>query len=155
MKNTENTGIMKIPENYRKSQNIEDFNIGDVVYKLSRSNFVKGKVEAVTTHVHIKWDNCIYNLNYSIDQLEYLYVKDKPKFKVGDRVRSTDTNSVGLVGTINNITYDHIEVNWRSNKDKLSKGIYSKSYWYLLELIEGWLINVGLVIGILHLFLRV
>ena len=103
MKSTE---IANIPKNYRKAQNIEDFTIGDIVCTLSRTNFVKGKVEAVTTHVHIKWDNCIYNVNYSIDQLEYLYVQYKPKFKVGDRVKW------GGEGTVTSCCPDFVYIKW-------------------------------------------
>ena len=87
MKSTE---IRNIPENYRKAQGVEDFNIGDIVY----TNLNKGTVTALVPHVCIKWDNLTYITSYAPFQLVYLYVQNrtkqdkpnKPKFKVGDRV---------------------------------------------------------------------
>lgn len=90
MKSTENTEIVNIPENYRKAQGVEDFNIGDIVY----TNLNKGTVDALVPYVRIKWDNLTYTTSYAPYQLVYLYVQDstkqdkpnKTKFKVGDRV---------------------------------------------------------------------
>jgi len=137
MKNTE---IVNIPENYRKAQGVEDFNIGDIVY----TNLNKGTVDALVPYVRIKWDNLTYTTSYAPFQLVYLYVQDstkqdkpnKTKFKVGDRVMwNTEYNK--MKGKVTGNYKDYVYIKWESQGDNLNQvNEYNVSQWHLIELIE-------------------
>ena len=136
MKSTE---IANIPENYRKAQGVEDFNIGDIVY----TNLNKGTVNAIVPHVCIKWDNLTYITSYAPFQLVYLYVQNrtkqdkpnKPKFKVGDRVEWTGYE-FKLKGTVTSSCLDLVYIKWDASSYNPSHvNYYNREHFYLIKLL--------------------